>query len=316
MIKTEADRPSPTLLLADFSSCKICGGHADKKYQLKWVSGAHTIYSCRECGLHYLDYLDGPSEVTAHVPIKLSEHDAAYISGKLQSNSKRFKSQMDLVARYVDVGDARILDIGAGGGLFLNMLKACGAEVAGIEPNLTRVAFARKEYGIDLSSQLISEPYWQDNHQGSFDAICMWDVIEHVNDPLKEVQLAANLLKPGGYFFLDTPNRHSLYYRIGEWSYALSKGGLPLTLRMAYSPTSFAHKQIFTVDQLTALMCRAGLSAVAAIRIHEHSFPCEFYLKRLLRNDTITGLVAPLFHVGLSAIRVRNKVVVVAQRCI
>jgi len=45
---------------------------------------------------------------------------------------------------------------------------------------------------------------------GSFDVITMWDVIEHVTDPVAELRLVYDLLRPGGLLMLSTPDVGSL----------------------------------------------------------------------------------------------------------
>ena len=76
------------------------------------------------------------------------------------------------------------------------------------------------------------------------------------------VQDAYNVIKPGGWLFLDTPRRDALFYRISEWSYRLSGGANSRLLGSLYSPLPFRHKQMFTLRQLLKLVEKIGFSVV------------------------------------------------------
>jgi len=293
----------------DFSTCKVCNGRSKRRYRIRWPQGTFWIYVCSDCQLHYLNYLDNPavSSSATHT----SKEDAAYIEKELHSNLARYKNQIALVAARLPIAGARFLDVGAGGGLFLNLLKNQGAIVAGIEPNWVRRCYSKEKYGIELDEKDISHPYWQQGYKASFDGLFLWDVLEHVNFPGRIVSDAANLLKPGGYIFIDTPTRESLYYRVGEIAYWLTRGRYPLTLQTMYSPTPFNHKQIFTLRQLKNLLRCAGLGVVATKWFHELSFPCYFYLKRLLGSDLIARRAEPFVRTLIKIVRVRNKLLVI-----
>jgi 2-polyprenyl-3-methyl-5-hydroxy-6-metoxy-1,4-benzoquinol methylase len=50
--------------------------------------------------------------------------------------------------------------------------------------------------------------------QDSFDAITLWDVLEHVSDPVATLIRCRTLLKAGGFVFLNVPDLDSLQARI------------------------------------------------------------------------------------------------------
>ncbi len=51
--------------------------------------------------------------------------------------------------------------------------------------------------------------------QGQFDAVFYHHVIEHVNDPHESICEISRVLKPGGWLFIGTPNRHRLISAVG-----------------------------------------------------------------------------------------------------
>lgn len=93
----------------------------------------------------------------------------------------------------------RLLDIGAGTGDFLAAAKTGGWNVSGIEPSAKAREIASAK-GVVFSASTGDFP------DGSFDAITMWHVLEHVPDPDKQLAELKRLLKPGGVILVAVPN--------------------------------------------------------------------------------------------------------------
>ncbi len=301
----------------DFSVCKLCGtSGAIPRYRIR---DSILIYCCSSCGGHYINYLDNiQSDVTGGTSIYsdfvLSKTDFDYIDKQLQSNVDRFRSKVDFLLKHCPIGKVKVLDIGAGGGLFLHLLKERGIDVYGIEPNPMRIRFAKERYELNLSPRLVEDSYWQDGYNKLFDAITLWDVIEHVNFPTEILRSISTLLKDDGLLFLDTPMRDAFYYRMGELSYKFTFGVFPLFLNMMYSKEVFAHKQIFSSSQLTSLLQKCGFRVVFLEKIHELSFPYSYYLKRLFHSKRIArigGLFASRF---FNFFKIRNKMILIARK--
>jgi len=228
---------------------------ASPKYRLKKT----TVYACAACGFHFINHLDSlPSggETGKH----LNQKAWNYIEGRLPASEKQLRKNLLLVKRHIALPGTHCLDIGAGAGLFAQLLTEAGALVQGIEPQVIFREFAQRKFDITLSGETIDARYWQQGFAGFFDVVTLWDVFEHVNFPAETLQYACNILKPGGWLFLDTPRRDALFYRISEWSYRLSGGANPLLLESLYSPLPFRHKQMFTLRQLLQLAKKIGFS--------------------------------------------------------
>jgi 2-polyprenyl-3-methyl-5-hydroxy-6-metoxy-1,4-benzoquinol methylase len=100
----------------------------------------------------------------------------------------------------------RLLDIGFGDGAFLDIARAMGWDVTGIDPDSKVVNNALQrglnvyQGGLEVMAQ----------ERGAFDVITMSHVIEHVHDPIEVLQTCNRLLKPGGQLWIETPNINSL----------------------------------------------------------------------------------------------------------
>lgn len=104
---------------------------------------------------------------------------------------------------------ARLLDVGCGGGRFLAWARTFGWMGTGTDPDPLAVRRTQQR-GIDASSQDLSEL----ERQGlRFDAITISHVIEHVHEPQRLLRDARRLLKPGGHFWIETPNIDSWGHR-------------------------------------------------------------------------------------------------------
>jgi 2-polyprenyl-3-methyl-5-hydroxy-6-metoxy-1,4-benzoquinol methylase len=118
-----------------------------------------------------------------------------------------FHQYLDRLAHYTRPG--RLIDIGAATGFFLGLARQRGWEVAGIEPSEYAASLARSK-GLDVRTAVAGSCQFP---QASFDAITMWDVIEHIPDPRRAFSSVATFLKPGGLIALNTPNSESLVAR-------------------------------------------------------------------------------------------------------
>lgn len=98
---------------------------------------------------------------------------------------------------------ARCLDIGAGGGEWLHLLASRGHEVRGVEPNRGYGGFAREAYGLEVFSGMFQEA---DFERESFDVLTLFQVLEHLADPVEDLRTMSAYLKPGGIFLIEVPD--------------------------------------------------------------------------------------------------------------
>jgi SAM-dependent methyltransferase len=105
----------------------------------------------------------------------------------------------------------RILDIGAATGIFLDGMRRRGWETVGVEPTTVAARYARERLGLDVIEGRLEDTAFP---AASFDAITMWDVLEHVHEPRAIFAEVARLLRPGGLLVLSLPNPDSLEARL------------------------------------------------------------------------------------------------------
>ncbi|HKV54444.1 MAG TPA: class I SAM-dependent methyltransferase [Candidatus Binataceae bacterium] len=107
------------------------------------------------------------------------------------------------LTRMLDFHEAgSLLDIGCAGGQFITEAQARGWQVAGIEP-----APAMRQQAADSLHCTVFDSIEQALRSGQrFDCVSMFEVIEHLVDPVATLREVAGLLKPGGVIALSTPN--------------------------------------------------------------------------------------------------------------
>ncbi len=139
------------------------------------------------------------------------------------ARSDRFANYRRALARvthYIEPG--RLLDIGCGIGAFLRVAGEHGWTLEGVEisPELAEQARAN----VPTATVTTGRFETLELASGGYDLITMWDVIEHVIDPVAVVCAMRGLLRPGGLMVFCTPDEGSLLAGLGHWLYRLSRG--------------------------------------------------------------------------------------------
>ena len=139
----------------------------------------------------------------------------------------------------------RLLDVGCAAGFFLAEARA-HYEVQGVELSEWSSAYARERLGLRVHTGTLHEAALPADH---FDVITLWDVIEHVPEPLALLREAARVLRPGGRLVLST----------GDWGsrYAQARGA---NWHLCTPPW---HLAMFSRATLARAASQAGLRVVA-----------------------------------------------------
>ena len=105
----------------------------------------------------------------------------------------------------------RLLDVGVGTGLFLNLAKNHGWIIYGIDISKYATSkLAKKIKARIFLGDIIDAPF----KKNFFDVINMRHTIEHTKDPKKTLLKAFWLLKLGGIIYISTPNSYGFHARV------------------------------------------------------------------------------------------------------
>jgi 2-polyprenyl-3-methyl-5-hydroxy-6-metoxy-1,4-benzoquinol methylase len=142
----------------------------------------------------------------------------------------------------------RLLEVGAGYGLFLAAAREAGWTTSGVELSRTGAEHAQDALGLDVfCGQLEDAPLTP-----GFDVVCAWDTAEHVPDPLSFWRTVRSLVADDGVVLFSTPYVSSLPARL--------LGTRWWTLK----PTE--HIWHFTPRTHALVLARAGLALTRVIR--------------------------------------------------
>lgn len=238
-------------------NCPACGGH---DATVRYLLGSHTAVSCDDCGLLYNgDFLNaGPlAEVFSesyYRDVQSEGFDHVFDGERDDPSAPIYAMGMDIVESVA--GTSRVLDIGCAFGSFLDIAKARGWRVAGVEPSAYSSRFARDNRGHEVFTGTLTEsPYGPEE----FDLVTFWDVIEHVVEVTETVRHAAGLLKPGGIMILTTDNYRSLISFIALAIYWGTFGWITYPMRRFYIRHNSCY---FTRKDLDRILRKAGMDVI------------------------------------------------------
>ena len=163
------------------------------------------IVRCRTCGHMQLGSFPAEAELADAYGEAASED---YV-GEEEGQRQTARGVLDRIERHS--GSGRILDLGCWVGFLLAEARARGWEAKGVEPSRFASAYAREKLGLDVVTSELTEI---ELDPGSFDAIVMADVIEHLPDTAATLAHVRSLLRPGGVLALALPDAGSRLARL------------------------------------------------------------------------------------------------------
>ncbi len=170
--------------------------------------GVHPpIVECTNCGLLFTNPRPTPESIAANYT---NVEDQTYLDAEA-ARFATFKRRLQWLEEHSGVGTGRrILDIGAYTGVFVEVAAQAGWDAYGLEPSHWAVLQAQQLDRQVMQGLIQQHPF----EAASFDAITMWDVIEHVPDPVEVLREAYQLLKPGAWIAVHTMDTHSRFAKL------------------------------------------------------------------------------------------------------
>ena len=163
-------------------------------------------------------------------------------------------ARLRYVAERAPLADARVLDVGCGGGLLSEAMAKAGAKVTALDlaPELVKVARLHAlESGVEVDYRVQSVEALASAEPGSFDAVTCMEMLEHVPDPAAILAACATLLRPGGRLFVSTINRTPA-------AFALAIVGAEYVARLLPAGTH-RYSEFIRPSELAAWLRGAGL---------------------------------------------------------
>lgn len=191
--------------------CNYCGSNEvyplfTGKDRLLHLPGTFRVVKCKNCGLLRQDPRPTRESIEFYYPSNYEPFSTAIDMEK--SLTRRWDRRYGMLKRIREIerlsSKGRVLDVGCATGNFLFEMARYGHwDVEGVEPNREAAQYAINHFGLSIH---IGELTAVDLPQKTFDVITMWNVFEHLYDPMENLRVIANLLKPKGWFIFSIPN--------------------------------------------------------------------------------------------------------------
>ncbi len=190
--------------------CVVCGQeHPEPLFR----KDGYQMVRCTGCGLVYVG--EDPSQIDFDALYGQAYYtggsDAVFADYVGEEAARRRHARRKLAwLRHLPPRiprHGRLLDIGCAAGFFLAEARA-HYEVQGVELSAWSSAYARDRLGLPVFTGTLSQAGLPTDR---FDVVTLWDVIEHVPDPVPLLAEAARVLRPGGRLVLSTGDIGSAY---------------------------------------------------------------------------------------------------------
>ncbi len=227
--------------------CPICGAQA-RDFVLAKLDFQYV--RCRTCRSVFLDPIPAPDALAA------SYQDSTYFTGSETMGYRNYAEMHKALAphfrrRLQTLSGAlpahgHLLDFGCADGYFLELARAAGWRVAGVEISQPMAEMTRQRLGVEVAHVLDALS------ARDFDAVTLWEVIEHLAQPVAELVSLREHLRPGGALMLSTPNA-------GHWQALREPDGW-----IGYRPP--AHVVLLTAESLARALAAVGFERVTVQR--------------------------------------------------
>lgn len=224
-------------------TCPIC--HSTEMGGKVFDFSGYRIWTCRHCFVRFCQpFVDNRAVYTSEFIARKEE----YLEPEIPAIPPQLRGYIDGVSK------KRILDIGCGAGWFLDSLKESN-DVLGLEVSAAYQPILERK-GIpcrigDLEQELAQLP---DTH---YDLITMWDVFEHLYDPMMMLRLIKRKLTENGLLINWTNNYDDMISRFAELTYRLSFGRMQTFMAQSFNRIN-GHNYNFVPSTLRYIYDQVG----------------------------------------------------------
>jgi 2-polyprenyl-3-methyl-5-hydroxy-6-metoxy-1,4-benzoquinol methylase len=267
-------------------ACRLCGSprsrhmHSGPDYFMR-LPGVFHLVRCEECSLLYQNPRPPLAEIGRYYPDHYGSYGSAQAGLRTRSGlmGRIIRRGMNKRCHFLDRAvparagrPRRHLDVGCASGLFMEAMQGHGWQVEGVELNETAARTTSARLGVPVFTGPFEEAHYPD---ASFDAVTMWDVLEHFHDPLASLRELRRIVRPGGALFVRVPNAASYVARLcGRYwvGYDLPR-----------------HMTVFTPKTLRRALTQAGFEQI----VHAYTSGSYLVLLHSLRFAMDDSRVSP-----------------------
>lgn len=262
----------------------------------KGIRGTQRIVRCRECGLVYVNPRINEKTVANSYKDAVDE---IYVQGAA-GRKHTFRQCVKKINKWRRP-PGRLLDIGCAAGFFVHEATKQGWDSMGIEPSRWLVSWGIENLKVKLRTGTLRQGKFKDE---DFDVLTMWDVLEHVPDPLSELKECHRILKTGGMLVINYPDFGSFLAKLAgsKWWFLLSNHLYYFTTR---TMREYLEKTGFEVKHFTMHWQTLPLGYLSKI-FSIYSPGLSRLSERVLRNLRIGNIPIPYYAAQTNVVAVKQ----------
>ncbi|MDA9120882.1 class I SAM-dependent methyltransferase [Flavobacteriales bacterium] len=279
----------------EHKNCLVC-----KDSELKPLAGfeKHHLTKCGSCGFVFCKPIPTPDELN-EVYEGYGRND--YLS---DLTIQAYERVLDSFEPYRKTN--KLIDVGCGIGYFLEVAKKRGWEVYGTEFTEEAVKIC-EEKGAKMELGVLNPSNYEAD---SFDVVCSFEVIEHINNPLEELSSFNQILRKGGLVYCTTPNFNAVErFQLGtSWNVLTYPEHLsyytPKTLKGVFKETGFKTKKVLATGvSITRIKKSKGTSNQAIVSATSD----DEKLRNQIAGNPLLGIAKDIINWKLTLFGVGNS---------
>ncbi len=198
--------------MEELRNCPVCQNNTFTEYlnvqDFTVSQEKFSIQACKKCGFKFTNPRPDLTQIgdyyKAESYISHTNTSKGLIS-KLYHSVRKYtlKGKLNLINRLIPK-KGKLLDVGCGTGMFLNVCRENGWTVNGIEPDNGARQIAEQINKAAIKTEVLTS-----FKNETFDIITMWHVLEHVHLLNETVDWLKERLSNSGYLIIAVPNHES-----------------------------------------------------------------------------------------------------------
>lgn len=196
------------------------------------------------------------------------------------------KGRLDIISPLLKP-DTRLLEVGASSGQFLWHVKDRVRQVHAIELDKACRKFLEEDLGIPADDEYLENSRFAGER---YNVVCAFQVMEHIEDPVKFLRTLVDTTVPGGDILVEVPNLYDPLLSV--WNV------------QAYGTFYYhcAHLHYFSESSLRKVACEAGFTESEIEISHTQDYNLLNHLHWIMNNTP-----QPDCHIGLGEVQVKGK---------
>lgn len=225
-----------------FRICPTCGeSHAS----LAFDKQGFAFVRCGSCMSVYVNPVPSPAMLSHYYDgfESMQYFHQEVLAQTLERRRRIFSDRADMLAPFVIPG-GHVLEVGSSIGLFLEQALARKWNITGVEVNEALVQRTRRELGANVIQGFVEQVRLPEH----IDMAVMWEVLEHLVEPIVVLKKLSQLMGPHGRIAVTVPNYNGIEYSACGSDH-----------EMVEAP---GHLNYFTPENIEQLFARSGFKVI------------------------------------------------------